>query len=293
MIQVINLTKKYDETTALSNLSVDIKPGITGIVGQNGAGKSTLLRIAAGVCFPTEGSVLINGNLSDSTKSKETVFFLPDEPYAPLKSDVNSVFEFYDLFYNIDKEKYFNLIDLFKLPLNRDISKFSKGMRRMVFIALALSINVDILLLDEAFDGLDPLTLQTVKEQIVKLCDNDTKTVVISSHNITSLEKFVDRFIILSEGSFLTDGDIEMMSEKFAKYQAIFDEGTCSQNYLESVGLNVVSYKELGSFVTFVILKDDNSDKTIKKLHAKHLEEAPIEKEETLILEMSLANKEK
>ena len=95
-------------------------------------------------------------------------------------------------------------------------------MKRLLFIALALSINCRYLLLDEAFDGLDPLVLETVKEQIVRICKDGNKTVVVSSHNVTALEKLVDKFVIIHDGQLSNDGDIDSLGETFIKYQAIF-----------------------------------------------------------------------
>jgi len=294
VIKVINVTKRFDEKIAINSLSVDIKPGITGIVGQNGAGKSTLLRMMAGVYQTSEGTIVNNGHLSNTQKSKEIVFFLPDNPYAPINVDIKGVYEFYAMFYKIDKEKFYQLIALFKLPLKTGIHKFSKGMKRLVFVALALSINVDILLLDEAFDGLDPLVLQIVKEQLVKLCEDENKIIVISSHNINSLEKFADRFIIMNEGIVRTDGELESIGEKFVKYQAVFPEGIDYKELMEKNGLKIVSYKKVGSFVTFVVLKDENIDieKYLSTLGPSVLEEIPIDPEEVVIFEMALASKE-
>lgn len=294
MINIINATKSFDGKYAVSSLSTDIKPGITGILGQNGAGKSTLLRLIAGVYKPTYGSILVDGFSSESKESKEKVFFLPDDPFAPINSDIKDVYNFYDMFYNINKEKFYQLIETFKLPTKVKIAKFSKGMKRLVFIALALSMKVDVLLLDEAFDGLDPLALETVKEQIVKLCHNGSRIVVISSHNVSSLEKFTDRFILMNNGKIANDGDIDTLGEKFVKYQAIFTEGTCSKEVLEKQGINVVSYHQIGSFVNFVVVKDGhiNIDKYLNTLGPKTIEEAPIDANDVVLLEMALANKE-
>ena len=293
MIQINNATKRFDEKVAVSSLSLDIESGVIGLVGQNGAGKSTLLRMIAGVYRADEGEILVDSLPSTSKRSKELVFFLPDDPYAPINSDINSVKEFYQLFYFVDEDIFDNLIDKFNLPRRVKINKFSKGMKRLLFIALSLSISCRYLLLDEAFDGLDPLVLETVKEQIVRICKDKEKTVVVSSHNVTALEKLVDKFVIIHDGRLSNDGDLDSLGETFIKYQAIFDKA-CDEETLLELGLNVLSYRKAGSIHNFVINNKENKDveKILSTLKPSLLETVAIDANEIILLQMAMANKE-
>ena len=293
MIQISNATKRFDQKVAISSLSLDIDTGVIGLVGQNGAGKSTLLRMIAGVYQVDEGKILVDSFLNTSKESKELVFFLPDDPYAPINSDINSVLEFYKLFYDVDEDIFDNLVDKFTLPRKVKINKFSKGMKRLLFIALSLSINCRYLLLDEAFDGLDPLVLETVKEQIVRICKDKDKTVVVSSHNVTALEKLVDKFVVIHEGRLSKDGDLDSLGETFVKYQAIFKEAV-DEETLTQLGLNVLSYRKAGSIHNFVINNSKNVDveKLLDKLNPTLLENIAIDANEIILLQMALAKKE-
>ena len=293
MIQINNATKRFDQKTAISSLSLDIDTGVIGLVGQNGAGKSTLLRMIAGVYQVDEGEILVDSFLSTSKESKELVFFLPDDPYTPINSDAKSVKEFYKLFYNVDEDIYESLVDKFNLPRKVNINKFSKGMKRLLFIALSLSINCKYLLLDEAFDGLDPLVLETVKEQIVRICKDKEKTVVVSSHNVTALEKLVDKFVVIHDGQLSNDGDLDSLGETFIKYQAIFEKEADEETLIE-LGLNVLSYRKAGSIHNFVIDNKDNKDvaKILAKLNPSLLENIAIDANEIILLQMALAKKE-
>ena len=293
MIQISNATKRFDQKIAISSLSLDIDTGVIGLVGQNGAGKSTLLRMIAGVYQVDEGKILVDSFLSTSKESKELVFFLPDDPYAPINSDIKSVLEFYKLFYNVDEDIFDNLVDKFTLPRNVKINKFSKGMKRLLFIALSLSINCRYLLLDEAFDGLDPLVLETVKEQIVRICKDKEKTVVVSSHNVTALEKLVDKFVVIHDGRLSKDGDLDSLGETFVKYQAIFKEAV-DEETLTQLGLNVLSYRKAGSIHNFVINNSKNVDveKILDRLNPTLLENIAIDANEIILLQMALAKKE-
>ena len=293
MIQISNATKRFDQKVAISSLSLDIDTGVIGLVGQNGAGKSTLLRMIAGVYQVDEGKILVDSFLNTSKESKELVFFLPDDPYAPINSDINSVLEFYKLFYDVDEDIFDNLVDKFTLPRKVKINKFSKGMKRLLFIALSLSINCRYLLLDEAFDGLDPLVLETVKEQIVRICKDKDKTVVVSSHNVTALEKLVDKFVVIHDGHLSKDGDLDSLGETFVKYQAIFKEAV-DEETLTQLGLNVLSYRKAGSIHNFVINNSKNIDveKLLDKLNPTLLENIAIDANEIILLQMALAKKE-
>ena len=293
MIQISNATKRFEQKTAISSLDLNIESGVIGLVGQNGAGKSTLLRMIAGVYQADEGDIFIDTYLSNTKQAKELVFFLPDDPYAPVSSDIKAVFEFYQIFYSIDKAIFDSLITKFNLPRNVRISKYSKGMRRLLFIALSLSVNCKYLLLDEAFDGLDPLVLETVKEEIVRICKDKEKTVVVSSHNVTALEKLVDKFVIIHDGKLSSDGDLDSLGETFIKYQAIFDK-QCNEETLSKLGLNILSYRKAGSLHNFVIDNKDNKDieKTLETLKPSLLETVAIDANEIILLQMALANKE-
>ena len=292
MIKIINLTKKFGNKTAISNLSIDIDQGLIGLVGHNGAGKSTLFRLISGVYAPTEGQILVNGQPSSSKSAKESIFFLPDDPFYPNGADINATLAFYKTFYDIDVEKFREIIEKFDLPYDKKVRVFSKGMKRLLFIALTLSINCEILLMDEAFDGLDPVVLETVKYYILKIYE-ENRTIILSSHNISALEKLVDKFIIIHEGKLKSNGDIDYLGETFEKYQAIFAK-ECSEEILKSLGLTIISYKKIGSIVNFVVNKKKNDDieKAVKSLEPKLLENVSIDANEIILLQMLAAKKE-
>lgn len=291
MISIKQVTKNFKEVVAVNNLSIDIGSGIVGLVGQNGAGKSTLLRLISGVLYPSDGVITINGKEALSKEAKRDVFFLPDNPYALLRSNVKDVVDLYSNFYKIDIECFNRLLAKFKLPLNRRVTNFSKGMKRQLFVALALSIQVPILLLDEAFDGLDPLAMDVIKEEIINL-NSEGKTIVISSHNISALERLVDRFIILYKGVLRSNGSNEHLGENFLKYQGVFNT-PLSEKQLLLLGIKVVSFKKVGSIYNFVVLDQELLEQKINEAYAPVLlERIPIDPDEVITLEMLLATKE-
>ncbi len=95
MIEIKNVTKRFDSVVASNNLTIQLKSGIYGLVGENGAGKSTLLRLIANVIYPDEGEILIDGIPNEQKEAKQKIFFLPDDPFVRPGQTINSVYDFY------------------------------------------------------------------------------------------------------------------------------------------------------------------------------------------------------
>ena len=285
MIKIVNLTKRFDQKVAVDNLSVDIGSGVSGLVGENGAGKSTLFRLISGVYQPDGGQVTIDDLPNDTKAAKELVFFLSDEPFFNVGDSPLSLYDSYSAFYEIDKQRYTQLIDKFGLNPRGKLVGFSKGMKRQTFIALALSINVKYLLLDEAFDGLDPLVLENIKDEIARKAQEGT-SVVISTHNIGLLEKLADRFIVLSRGVLANNKENEDRAEKMIKLQLYFEKEYTPEDF-QKVGIELISYKKIGSIIHIVVNEDDEIGKKIFAMaKPKIIEQIPMDREETIKLLM-------
>ncbi len=189
MIQVNNLCKSFGDKKVLDNVNLKIEDGkVFGLVGINGAGKSTLLRLLSGIYEADSGSIIIEGeNVFENEKVKSKIFFLPDEPFYDHNTSPLTLIDLYKTYYNFDQDKYIEYLNGFKLPLKKSMHNFSKGMKRQVFISLALAIKPKYLFLDEAFDGLDPLARLSVKRAIVNLVSEYNTTIIISSHSLREL----------------------------------------------------------------------------------------------------------
>ena len=289
MIEIKNLVKTFGSVRAVDDLSITVNSGINGLIGENGAGKSTLLRLISDVYQPDSGEITIDGINNNDVNAKKEIFFLPDNPYAPHNSAVMQTFEFYSTLFDLDKDKFMEIMNKLSLPTDRKVSTYSKGMRRQLFIAIALSSNAKYALLDEAFDGLDPLVLATVREEIIK--DADKKTYIVSSHNISSLERLCDSFILLSKGRVGKNGDVEHLGENFVKYQ-ILVKGQLEQKDLEALSYRVLSFKKVGSICN-VVFHDEIDESIIRnKMDVILLEKIAIDPDELIALEMLDARKE-
>ncbi len=252
MIEIKGLSKSYGTLSVLENLNLKIETGsIFGLVGINGSGKSTLLRLMAGVYQGDTGVVLYDGeDVFDNPQVKKEIFFLPDDPFYTFNSKGADLVEYYKTFYQFDDQSFKELIDAFKLPLHKTINNFSKGMKRQLFIALAMATKPKYLLLDEAFDGLDPLARLTLKRQLIALTVDHQSTIVISSHSLRELEDICDSYGIIDHREIINFGEVERLMEQIHKYQLAFKDPVEETLF---AGLEILSLLIEGRIVKIVL----------------------------------------
>ena len=285
MIEIKNLNKSFSEKLVLNDINLVIPTGkVFGLVGINGAGKSTLLRLISGVYKADSGSILINDEtVYENEKVKKEIFFLPDEPYYGLHTTPKSLKDIYKAMYDLNEETYLNYIELFKLPLNKPMNKFSKGMKRQVFISLALSIKPKYLLLDEAFDGLDPLARLTFKRALIDLIDEKQTTIIISSHSLRELEDICDSYALLDNQKITSSGDIQESLNKYHKYQIAFENELSKENF----DIDFISYSQDGRVIKVVVEEEyDEFSNKISKYNPLIIDEISIDFEELFMIEV-------
>ena len=286
MIEIKNLSKSFTDKEVLKNINLTIKDGsIVGLVGINGSGKSTLMRVISGIYKADDGQVLIDNQVAyENEEVKKDCFFLPDEPYYGINTTPLSIIDLYQTFYNFDKEVYLSYLNTFKLPLKKSLHNFSKGMKRQVFISLALAIKPKYLLLDEAFDGLDPIARLTFKRALIELVDQYKSTVIISSHSLRELEDICDSFCLLDNKDILSSGQITEEIEKYHKYQVAFKEEVTKEDFKD---INFIRYEQDGRIIKVVINEDlDSFKEKIKKYKPLIIDEVTIDFEELFIIEV-------
>ena len=286
MIEIKNLCKSFSDKEVLKNIDIVIPDkSIVGLVGINGAGKSTLLRLIAGIYKADEGTILVDNEPSfENEKVKSEFFFLPDEPYYGINTTPLSIIDLYQTFYNFDKDVYISYLNHFKLPLKKSLHNFSKGMKRQVFISLALAIKPKYLLLDEAFDGLDPIARLTVKRSIIDLVSENNTTIIISSHSLRELEDICDSYCLIDNQNISSSGNIDEQIEKYHKYQVAFNKEMSKEDF---ENITFVSYKQDKRIIR-VVVKDDYETFTnkISKYNPLLIDEIAIDFEELFIIEV-------
>ncbi|MBQ8351378.1 MAG: ABC transporter ATP-binding protein [Clostridia bacterium] len=286
MINILSLTHHLGGAVILQDVNLTIQEGsILGLVGVNGAGKSTLLRLMAGVYLPDEGRVDYDGHTPAEEKTREGIFFLPDDPYFTHNATMCSMLQMYlSLYPSTDKAVYRRLTDGFGLDEKKPLRTFSKGMRRQAYIALALAIRPRYLLLDEAFDGLDPLSRKTVKGELIRLVEETGTTVIISSHSLRELEDFCDSYAIINGKTVSSSGDISEKTARYCRFMLAFAEAVPAGLF---DGLPLVSVERSDRFVRAVF--DGEAEEIERQLSAFSpavLERLPVDFEEAFISEI-------
>lgn len=286
MIEIKNVSHSLGGNQILKDINLELREGsVMGLVGINGAGKTTLLRLITGVYKADKGEILIDGESVQTESARQKLFFLPDDPYYTVHTTGRALFEMYKTFYpDMSREVFERHIQLFRLDAKKPIRNFSKGMRRQLFIALALTVKPKYLILDEAFDGLDPLARLSFKKAINQAVEEDGVSVLISSHSLRELEDFCDSYALIDKMTVSSSGDIAERVGSFCKFQLAFLE-----EFDESIfaGLPVVSVEKSGRFVRIVLKGNAEKMKTaLEALHPVIVEEMPMDFEELFIKEV-------
>lgn len=286
MIKIENLNKSFGTKHVLNNLNLKIKDGeVFGLVGINGAGKSTLLRTICGVYKPELGKISIDDiDVFENPNIKKDIFFLSDDPYFPINSTAQSVLNFYKSFYKINEERFYDIINKFNLDITRTINNYSKGMKRQLYIALALAIAPKYLLLDEAFDGLDPLARLIFKRTLNDIITEKQMTVIISSHSLRELEDICDSYGLLDNGTITNTGSIEDRKANYHKFQLAFSK-ELDINHFNN--LEIVSFNRLGRIIKMIVKgNEEECIKRIKEFNPLIIDKINIDFEELFIIEV-------
>ena len=290
MIAVQQLVKRFGEKAALDGISLQVETGsVFGLVGSNGAGKSTLLRTLAGVYRPDGGQIRVDGvSPYENSEVKGRIFFVPDYPYFLPKASLEEMALLYRRTYlRWNQERYGELCRIFALDAKGRLHNFSKGMQRQAALVLALSCQPDLLLLDEIFDGLDPVVRQLLKKLLAQEVSDRAMTVVIASHNLRELEGVCDHVGFLHRGGVLMEQELDSLRLGIHKIQAVF-RNLPERSQLS--GLDIVRWEVRGSLVNMVVRGDEEAVmQALQPWEPVFAESLPLTLEEVFISEMEAA----
>lgn len=265
MIELKNTVKRFDDYTALDHVDMKIEKGTAfGLLGSNGAGKSTILRLLSGIYKQEEGEVLIDGeSVYDNPIVKQKVFFINDETVQFGSYTLNALKNYYKSYYSSFSEEMFEeLRKRVNLPLNKKINTFSKGMKRQAIVIIGLACRTDYLLLDEAFDGLDPTMRIIVKKMLVDAMLDRQLTTVISSHNLREINEVCDTAALVHNGKIVFSRDLGSVTSSVHKLQIVFppnEDGTAveyTKEQLSETGLEILHFDRTQS-VYYIIAKGE------------------------------------
>lgn len=209
MLQCQNVMKKYGKKTAVANITTNIVPGkIYALLGSNGSGKTTFMKMVAGLVKPTSGTITFNG-MPIGEESKKYIAYMPTESFYYSYMTCKDAGKFYKDFYeDFDENKYYYLLNEMNLDPDMKVSKMSSGMTAKAKLALTLSRNSSIIMLDEPLNGIDIIARERVIETVLKNA-SPNNAIIMSSHLVDELEKVIDYAIFVRQGEVVMQGDAE------------------------------------------------------------------------------------
>ncbi|MBP3250852.1 MAG: ABC transporter ATP-binding protein [Ruminococcus sp.] len=208
-IEIQGITKKYDGFT-LDNISFNVPRGsIMGFVGQNGAGKTTTIRSILNIIPIDSGKISLLGmdHLKNEDEIKERIAVVFDEmPFHDLftAKDMGRIFK--GLYQKWSDQTFQQFMERFQLPMNKKLGKFSKGMKMKMQIACALSHEAELLIMDEATTGLDPVVRSEILDIFLEYLQDEDHSILMSSHITSDLEKIADSVTFIDKGRILLSG---------------------------------------------------------------------------------------
>lgn len=287
MIEFLDATKKFDDKVAVDNVNLQIPTGSCfGLLGSNGAGKSTMLRMISGVYECDGGKVAVDGvDVYDNNSVKERIFFINDETIQFTTMTLKELKNFYKPYYpNFSDEIFDKLNAIIKLPEKRKLSTFSKGMKRQAVVIVGLACQTDYIMLDEAFDGLDPTMRIIVKKMIIDAMASRNLTAIISSHNLMEMSELCDRVALVHNGKIVFSNEVG--SHDIIKIQTAFRQEVTTEMLIEQ-GIEVLHFDAKGSVCNIIIKGEiDEVRAKLDKFEPSFVDTIDLTLDEIFIYEM-------
>ncbi|MBD8134281.1 ABC transporter ATP-binding protein [Bacillus sp. CFBP 13597] len=287
MIEIKQVSKLYEGKEAIKNVTLVIPKGsIFGLLGSNGAGKTTLLKMLSGNLIQDAGEVLIDGSyVFENREVKNRCFFLPDTPYFLANYTITQMAGFYSHIYSEwNHERFYQLQEVFPIPFQNKIHKLSKGMQRQVAFWLALSTMPEVLILDEPFDGLDPVMRKNVRQLLIQDVLERDMTILLSSHNLREIEDLADHVGILHKGELVIQKVLNDLKADVHKVQIAFKYKVPHGLYR---GIQILNKERRGSVIVCIVKGSEAMIKShFNQFQPEILDILPLTLEEIFIYEM-------
>ncbi|BFT75508.1 ABC transporter ATP-binding protein [Paenibacillus sp. P36] len=225
-LTVENVSKQYGEKTAVNAIHLRVQEGeIYGLLGANGAGKTTTMRMVLGLIYPDQGHILWKGK-GYREELKRLMGYLPEErglyPKIKVSEQILYLAELRGLSRKQAEAELKAWLDRFDVPeyYNKRVEELSKGNQQKIQFIAAVIHNPDILILDEAFSGLDPVNVELLKKTVKSLRD-EGKTILFSSHRMEHVEELCEHICILHRSNTILQGSLKEIKSAFPKEKII------------------------------------------------------------------------
>ena len=243
-LQIRNLSKTYSDFK-LDRINLELPSGyIMGLIGENGAGKSTLIRAMLDIIKSDEGEVRFWGRTFDPADSsfKEHIGLVLDDNKFPVEATAADMQKILSMCYRTwDSNRFAELLARFRLPENKKIKDFSKGMKMKISIGAALAHDSRLLVLDEATSGLDPVAREEILDVFREFIQDEGHSILISSHILSDLEKICDYITFIHGGRLIFCESKEELTDKYAIVR-------CSRENFEAIDESAVVSCKMNEF---------------------------------------------
>ncbi len=287
MLELKNITKSFGDFKALSDLTMTVPRGaVYGLVGPNGAGKSTAIRHMLGVYRPDCGTVTLDGqHIYENPAVKARIGSIPDDVFFFPSATLEEMRRYYrGIYQKFDDDLFNRLYDVFKLPKNGQIRRFSKGMQKQAAFHLTICTRPDVLILDEPVDGLDPVMRRQVWSLILSDVAQRETTVLISSHNLRELEDICDHVGIMDHGKMMLEKSLADMQGATHKLQLVGEVPD---------GLDILHESASGRLKTLVVRGSAQEiEAKVSAVSPAYFDVLPLSLEEIFIYELGGVNYE-
>ena len=217
MLECRNLEKKYLGRIAVRDISLSIGEGrVCALLGPNGSGKTTWMKMVSGLIAPNAGTITFFGQ-PIGKETKKHIAYMSTEPFFYSYMTAKDVGKYYkDFFEDFDMEKYVNLVERLGLRMQDKAKTLSSGLAAKLKLAATLARRASLYLLDEPLNGIDIIAREQIIEAVMEVADKNA-TIVMSSHLVDELEKFIDDAVFVKEGSIVLSGEAEMLRNQHGK----------------------------------------------------------------------------
>ncbi len=270
-LKVENVTKKFEDKVAVDSISFEIdKPGVFGLLGTNGAGKTTTIRMMLGILKKDQGKIDWNGK--EVTRKNVNFGYLPEERGVYPKTKVYDQLMYFANLKGMSKKNADTSIDYWLKKLNIEEYKFkvaeklSKGNQQKIQFITAIIHNPDLIILDEPFSGLDPVNTEMLKNIILELIEKG-KYIVMSSHQMVSIEEFCTDVLILNKGKTVLKGNLKEIKNSYPSNNMEVITKEDITKIVENLGLKIKS--NVDNKYEILIKSEDEPDRLYKELAVK------------------------
>ena len=272
-LKVENVSKSFGEKLAVDNINFEIdKPGVFGLLGTNGAGKTTTIRMMLGILKKDSGEITWNGK---KVERKNVNFgYLPEERGIYPKTKIFEQLMYFAELKGMKKEEAIKEIDYWMKRLkveeykNMQAEKLSKGNQQKIQFITSILHSPELIVLDEPFSGLDPVNTELLKDVIIELVEKG-KYIVMSSHQMASIEEFCSNVVIINKGKTVLKGNLKEIKDSYPATKLIINVKQDIKSYISQLGMKVE--KELDNNYEIKIENEEQAHKLLKTLVEKNI----------------------